>query len=217
VLTTGLAVLVGLVVGLSLPVRRNHYARLRPRGLGVFAVGVVAQIVASHVTGRPGFTLLLLAYAALIVFALLNVHIPGAFVLAFGLAMNLAVIAVNVGMPVHPRALVDAGVIRADELPTVSLNGHRHFEGRDDELTFLDDRIPLPIASQALSFGDLVLAFGAADVVAHIVRRRRGQVHVPQHMIDLREPRATRTRPAAEPVISVREAEEERLLEDVNA
>ena len=45
---------------------RNRFARVRPSGLPVLAVGVVAQIIATNVNGSFGDVLVLGAYAALI-------------------------------------------------------------------------------------------------------------------------------------------------------
>src|SRR5262249_51461091 len=85
VVITGLAVLIGLVIGLVLPHRHHRVARPRPRALVVLGAGVAAQVAAAEVSGRPGLALLLGAYALLVLFALANVHIPGAVVLAIGL------------------------------------------------------------------------------------------------------------------------------------
>lgn len=171
-LLAGLAILFGLIVGLVLPPRPHRFARLTMGWLPLLAAGIAGQIVASGVDGRGGRALLLVAYGSLVAFALANLHVPGTGVVAIGLALNALVIALNGGMPVHPQALVDAGVIERGELPTVTLAGHRHLEDAD-RLTILDDRVPMPLGRQVVSFGDLILAVGAADVVAHISRRRR--------------------------------------------
>jgi hypothetical protein len=129
-------------------------------------------VSAASIGGRPGLALVLGAYVVLIGFALRNSHVPGTGVLAIGLALNAVVVGVNAGMPVHPQSLVDAGVVHRDQLDTAGLVGHRHLEAAD-HLTILDDRIPLPPARQVLSFGDLIIAVAAGDVVAHVSRRRR--------------------------------------------
>lgn len=183
-LITGVAVLVGLIVGVALPPRPSHVARPVPRWLWLLALGVVAQVSAASIGGRPGLALVLGAYAMLIVFALRNSHVSGTGVLAIGLALNALVVAVNAGMPVHPQSLVDAGVVHGDQLATVGLLGHRHLEA-GDHLMILDDRIPLPPARQVLSFGDLIIAVAAADVVAHVSRRRRRALAVTP-VVDLR-------------------------------
>lgn len=207
-LLTGVAVLVGLVLGPLLPARRNRFARPQLNAIGLLVVGVAFQLVGSQVTGRPGLALVLLSYAAILRFALRNVHIPGTIVLSIGLLMNATVIAANGAMPVHAEALVDANVVDRSDLDAVSLGGHRHLERMDSRLTFLDDRVPLPIGSRVVSFGDLVLAFAAADIVTHLSRRRRRRP--PAHLkvvIDLREPH-TQPQPKPEPVAPVRVLEE---------
>jgi hypothetical protein len=89
----------------------------------------------------------------------------------------------------------------------------------------------LPPAGQVLSFGDLILAVGAADVIAHIARRGRNREQgldvLDEHglplvradgTIDLRRHRGTppkhaagRSRPPA------RERERERELQEVTS
>jgi hypothetical protein len=178
VLVAGIAVLIGLVVGLLLPPRHHRVARPRPRSLWILFVGVTGQIVAASVGGGFGLALVLASYATLIAFALRSSHLQGTGVVAVGLGLNALVVAINGGMAVHPQSLVDAGIVRADQAHSVQLAGHRHLEDSGDHLTILDDRIPLPPAGQVLSFGDLILAVGAADVVAHIARRGRAREHV---------------------------------------
>lgn len=199
-LLTGCAVLVGLAIGLALPARRHHRSRPRLRWLVLLASGLVLQVVAAGLDGWAPRAVVLVAYGALITFALGNLQVPGTGVLAIGLAMNALVIGVNGSMPVQANALVGAGVLRADELDRVVLQGHRRLEARGDRLTLLDDRIPLPAAGQVVSFGDLVLAVAAADIVANFSRRRRQRpgVHAAP-VIDLREEKvraAKQVRPA---------------------
>lgn len=199
-LLTGFAVLVGLAVGLALPARRHHRSKPRLRWLILLAGGLVLQVLAASMVGWWSTAIVLLAYGALIAFALGNLQLPGTGVLSIGLAMNALVIGVNGSMPVHSNALVAAGVVRAEELDRVSLQGHRRLETSSTRLTFLDDRIPVPATGQVVSFGDLVLAVAAADIVANFARRRRQWpgVHAAP-VIDLREEKvraARQVRPA---------------------
>lgn len=212
---TGVAVLIGLMIGVALPARRQRFARPKLRALPVLALGVVVQVIATGIDGGQGLALVLAAYGALLAFAFSNIHVPGTGILALGLAMNALVIAVNGSMPVHPAALVDAGVITADEVGTVSLSGHRHLEKRDDWLTFLDDRIPLPLGAQVISFGDLVLAVAAADVVAHIARRRRQQPGA--HAIRVIDLRHEHEHEPPHPAPKKGVARPKRVLEEVGA
>lgn len=202
-LLTGFAVLVGLAVGLALPARRHHRSRPHLRWPILLASGVVLQVVAAGTSGWVSTAGILLAYGSLIAFALGNLQVPGTGVLAIGLGMNALVIGVNGSMPVHPQGLVAAGVVRSDEITRVSLQGHRRLETGSDRLSFLDDRIPVPATAQVVSFGDLVLAIAAADIVANLARRRRqwpGSHAAP--VIDLREETvraAKQVRPARVP------------------
>lgn len=145
-----MALLVGVVGGLAAGGRLNNLGRRPFRATPLLVAGVVLQLLNSP-------SALALSYACLVVFALLNLRIPGFGLLAFGLALNAAVVSANTGMPVHDGSL--------------ALSGRHHAEGPGDRLTVLDDRLDVPPLGEILSFGDLVLAFGLATAMASLVRR----------------------------------------------
>ena len=162
------AVLVGIGIGLALHPRPTRFARPRIRLLPALLVGVLAQVVANRGTGGASVVLGIAAVSLLVAFALANLHLTGMGVMTVGLSINLLVMMMNGGMPVSARAL------RAVDLPaTTDLNGARHVERSSDEMTVLGDIIPL--RGQVVSYGDLIIAVAAADVVAHVVRRQRRQ------------------------------------------
>src|SRR5690606_37241575 len=110
---------------------------------------------------------------ALFAFALRNVRTAGMSVLAIGVLANLVPTFVNNGLPVRPEALVVAGIVEPDELDRVEQRGARRLEEPTQQLRFLGDVIPLPETSQVLSFGDLIVLVGLADVTANLTRMRR--------------------------------------------
>ena len=129
-------------------------------------IGVLGQVLANRQTGHTAVVLGIAALSALVAFAVANLHLTGMGVMTIGLSTNLLIIMMNGGMPVSERAL------RAANLPSSSeLNGARHVERSNDELTVLGDIIPLN--GQVVSYGDLIIAMATADVVAHLARPQR--------------------------------------------
>jgi hypothetical protein len=89
------------------------------------------------------------------------------------LCANVAVVVLNDGMPVRRDALVSAHLATADEVDRVEISGVQRLERDGDRLLFLGDVIPLPETNQVLSFGDLIILAGLADVAANLLLGRR--------------------------------------------
>jgi hypothetical protein len=169
------AVLVGLIGGRLLPPRRRHQAGVRLRWWGLLPTGLLLALAASRLDGTLAVLTGIAGFAALVAFTSRNLHLAGMGVITIGLALNLLGIVVNWGLPVSPRALVEADVVDAEEVQGVDLEGYRTLETADDPLPILGDAIPLPFGRRVVSFGDLIVAFGAASVVANLTRRRYRQ------------------------------------------
>lgn len=171
---SALALVVGGVVGLILGGDLRHLATWRLRSWWLLVPGVFGQIAADHwhLAGL-GTVVLLAAYLCLLVFAGRNILLVGMGVVAVGLVANVAVITVDRGMPVHPAAVVRAGIATPGQLAAVSYGRRHHLETGGDHVTFLDDRLPVGAAHQVLSIGDLILFVGVADVAANLIRRPR--------------------------------------------
>jgi hypothetical protein len=136
--------------------------------------GAVLQVVA------PNSAALVASLLCLLAFCLANVRRVGMGVVAVGLGLNALVIAANGAMPVRPAALVRAGVVDdLDEAATHDLGAKRRLEEPGDRLTVLGDVLPARPLHQVLSFGDLIVAAGTADVVTHLMRRRRTRLLTP--------------------------------------
>lgn len=175
---TALALAGGLAVGLLAGGRPQFAATRTLRWWPALLAGMGAQAVAGWAGGRAGAGLLVASYVLLLVFAVANVATVGMWMVATGIAMNLAVIAVNDGMPVRPAALVAAGVAEPDEVGALDLGSKHHLERPSDRLVALGDVIPVAPLREVLSFGDVVMAVGAADVLAHLLApspRRRSR------------------------------------------
>lgn len=176
---TAVAVAIGLAAGLlagGRPSGDRHTFRLWPALL----FGVVAQWLPDLPGVPDGAAPLAVAcsYLALIAFAVANLRLVGMPVVLVGLVLNMAVIVANGGMPVRVEALVAAGIVEADEVSAVDLGPKRHLEEEADVLAVLGDVLPVAPLREVISFGDLILAAGVADVAFRLLkptvpRRRR--------------------------------------------
>ena len=165
------AIVAGVVIGL---LRGGRFERLADASFRVWPLlilGVVVQGAASF-TAEGAVALILVSYALLLLFTALNLQHAGMGVVFVGIAMNVAVIGANGGMPVRDDAIVAAGIVDHERIPELEFGSKRHLETEDDRLTILGDIIPVPVAEEVLSFGDLVMSVGVAAVLANLLRRR---------------------------------------------
>lgn len=178
VVYVAVALAVGVLLGRLRGGRVAHVAEADVRWPLVFAAGIAAQLASIAVDGDAGVVLLVASFVLIGVFTARNLTRPGMGVVLVGVAANALVVGVNAGMPVRESAIVRSGLAERDEIDELDFNAKWHLETADDDLTFLGDIIPVPGAREVLSFGDLILAVGAADVVVHLMRprgvRRRG-------------------------------------------
>lgn len=172
------AAALGVVAGYATGGRLRHLGDRPARGWPLLVGGVALQLV-------PGIGALEGAALALVLgslgllgaFTIANLRLVGMAVVTVGLGLNVVVIALNGAMPVRPAALVRAGVVDdAAEARTLDLGVKRRLEEPGDRLAVLGDVLPVRPLRQVLSFGDLVLAAGTADVVAHLMHRRRARL-----------------------------------------
>ncbi|MHB1533736.1 MAG: DUF5317 family protein [Acidimicrobiales bacterium] len=183
-----LALIAGGALGGIAGGRLRSLAGHRIRGWGLALGGIGLELVAGNrMLGPAGEAVLLGGYVCLLGFAAANAHLAGVGVLAAGLVANLAVITADGAMPVLPTAVVRAGIATPATVAGVDYGPRHHPQRRGDHLTFLDDRIPLAPLHQVVSFGDLVLAGGVADVAAHLMQpaprhRRRSRSHSVQRV-----------------------------------
>lgn len=173
---TIVAVATGFGVGMIAGGRPRYLAARRFIALPLLLSGLVLQAVSSRIDGGASVALLILSYVLLVSFAASNLQFVGLALVLLGLALNLLTIAVNQGMPVRPAAVVAAHLASPSEVAALHLRGKHHLERRDDRLMAISDILPDPLFHEVLSFGDLILSVGVADVIAHLLRppRRRG-------------------------------------------
>ena len=153
--TVALAVGLALVTGGSL--RSIAATDVRHPGVLVGAVGIQLGLEILPPTrgtaGHLASALLVVSYAFLLLFCALNFRLRGLAVVAFGIALNGAVISLNRGMP-----------IRAPQAAVTATTKH-HAERPSDKLKPLGDIILIPALRQSLSFGDLIMMVGLVDVL----------------------------------------------------
>ncbi len=156
--------------------RLDRLEALRPRWWGLVILGLGIQFIPLP-NGASGTDLLIrtavlaLSYSLLLTFALVNVRMPGMFLVVIGLACNMTVIVVNGGMPASAQALIDSG--QEDVVAYVREQGadKHHLLTDDDRLTFLADviAVPQPIG-QAVSVGDILVYAGLTWLIVATMR-----------------------------------------------
>lgn len=166
------AVTAGVVLGALAGGRPRHVGEHRFRFWPLLGAGLLLQAAGAGLGPATTFALPA-SFAFLLAFAAANVMVVGMWLVALGIGLNLAVIAVNGGMPVRPAAVVAAGLATPAEAAQLHYDGKRHVERPSDRLLVLADTLPVRPLREVLSFGDLVMAVGAADVVAHLLRPAR--------------------------------------------
>jgi hypothetical protein len=169
-------VVISVVLGYALGGRLHRLEALRPRWWGLVILGLGIQFiplpegdVGTDLVVRTG--VLSLSYTLLVAFALVNVRMPGMFLVVIGLAGNFAVIAVNGGMPASAEALIDSG--QEDVLAYLRDEGadKHHLLTDEDELTFLADVIAVPQpVGQAISVGDVFVYVGLIWLIVAAMR-----------------------------------------------
>ena len=181
-----LAYAIIVLIILAILFRRDLSAlgQISYRGSRVFVGGVIGLFIlqAGLVIYMPGQALwqmifLNLSQIALISLFLLNHHIPGAKLFAFGIALNVLVMVANGGwMPVTPEM---AHFVHPDR-PVVeqvrsSSSKNIILSRSETNLWILSDIIPviLPWRRNAVSMGDVVLVAGVAQFIFQATAKKR--------------------------------------------
>ena len=157
------ALAAGVIAGFVSGGRPSNVYNRAVAGTGALAAAVIFQLVPWLIDASPstGLVCVIVSYGLLTAFALMNIRLIGMPVVLVGLLLNFAVITVNSGMPV-----------RADAMYTVDRNpgalektAKRHVETSDDKIALLGDVLPIEPFHEVISFGDLIMAFGLANVL----------------------------------------------------
>lgn len=168
-------VVIAVLIGYLLGGRLRGFEGFRLRWWLLAPIGLALQLV--PVTDGAATAALITSYVLLLAFTAANVRVPGVLLILLGLALNLAVIAPNGGMPVSRDALARSGQestladLRAGE------GVKHHLEEPDDVLTPLSDVIAIgrPI-DQVASVGDVLVYVGLVWLIVAVMRgvRRDG-------------------------------------------
>lgn len=172
---TLLAVATGLGIGVLAGGRLTHLGSRSLRRWPLLLGGLGAQVLSAPVGGDASFALLIVSYALLLAFAAANVVVVGMWLVALGIGLNLVVIAVNGGMPVRESALRAAGAVDPGAAVAPQPGRKQHLERPSDRLVALGDILPVRPLREVVSFGDVVMAVGVADVAAHLLRPPAGR------------------------------------------
>ena len=176
------AAVYGLVRGGSL----ESLARTDFRFVWVLFAGLFVQVAfdlwdPDWLSETGDLVVLLTTHVAVAAFLALNRHLPGMWLAAGGLLLNVLVIGVNGGMPVSLEAAEVAGI------SDFSAWGIKHEPLTDDTLLpWIADVIPVPGFKKLISIGDVVLAAG----IGWLVYRRTLEVEPNEDRDEVR-PRAT--------------------------
>jgi Family of unknown function (DUF5317) len=164
-----LAIVAGLVAGGSL--RRFEHLPIHWWG---FALAGLALQSAPFRDSRVAFAALLGSYVLLVAFSLVNRRLVAAPLPLVGLALNIAVVAPNRGMPVSEPAV--RTLTSAPASQTGEITGKHHIQTNSDVLPLLGDVIPVPAPfGVILSVGDLFLYAGLVVFVVSVMLGRPGE------------------------------------------
>jgi hypothetical protein len=166
------ALVVGVALGFATGGRVSNVDRRSLELVWMLVASVAIQAAAEvlDVPDSAGLAMVLISYVGLTGFAFANVRLVGMPVVIVGLVCNIVVIAANGGMPVRAESILASRAATSDELDTLDFGAKRHLEDERDVIVFLGDIIPVRPTREVLSFGDLILAFGVADVVFRLLR-----------------------------------------------
>jgi MFS family permease len=169
----GLVLVAGLAIAWALGARLSELTRLRFRGdaLVFLALGLQLAVFTplnAHIPAGLDTALHLLSYLLLIGFFLLNIRLPGFWLVGFGLVANALVIAINGGrMPISLHTWRATGAPALLITATGSSNNNT-LAGPGTHLGWLGDVFPLPQAlplATAISIGDILMLMGMVAFV----------------------------------------------------
>jgi Family of unknown function (DUF5317) len=179
------AMAIGFLVSLAFGGRFRHLAGKSFRIWLLLPIGLLLQLLVQRDGAPAPFALLLLSYVCLIGFGIANWRLTGMWLIVLGFSLNLFCIALNHGMPVSRTAIGSLGI---QEQP---FGVKHHLERPSDKLVFLGDIIPVPSpVNEALSFGDMIMTVGVANLLFNLMRPPRRELRARN--------RSSRPRPAVD-------------------
>ncbi len=167
------AVLAGIAVGWFNGGHLSELRRLQINSPLLVAAVIGSGLAIDHYDIAVAPLVAVIGIVAGVGFAFRNIHLAGMVVVGIGIFANLLPVVLNGAVPVRADALVDAEMIEEADIAGLSINGSRELTGDSTILAVLGDTIPVRLTSQVMSYGDLILLVGLADVIANGMRRRK--------------------------------------------
>jgi hypothetical protein len=180
-------VVAGLLAGYLAGGSVRNFDRVHVHWWGAAIGGLALQVLPLRrwVDDDVAVAALVSSYALLIAFVWVNRRLPAAPLLLVGLALNMAVITLNGGMPVSESAISISGGHHGT-LPAAIDDGKHHVMTSSDVLTPLADIIALPPpVATVLSIGDLFLYAGIAAFTVIVMRGRFAENRRPPAWIQM--------------------------------
>jgi hypothetical protein len=150
----------------------GHGPHPRLRRWPLLAAGLALLLLAAVTHDDVCTVAYALGLAAVAAFCGANWQLTGLLVVGLGVVLNLGAVVLDNGVPVRPRALVQAHAATARDVGAHHVRDPRHLETGEDEYGWLGDVIPVPLAHQVISWGDLLVLVGLFDVARDLARRR---------------------------------------------
>jgi len=201
-------VVVGAIIGKICGGTLSRLAELRFRAPALIFAVLAAQALLGRAPGELRAGVVVLSYAAVGAWIVLNmsgrsVALRAAFVMVgLGWAMNFAAIAPTGAMPVSEEALRTVGVSTTINVQNGHLSKHARREERN-ATTWLGDEIPIPRLRAVISLGDIVLALGILLLVTSAtVRPSPALLRHSQNVVAPNRPNRALTTLAASPASS---------------
>jgi Family of unknown function (DUF5317) len=177
----GSVILLSVLTGYLVGGRLRGFERLSLRHWWLAPIGLGLQVLPLP-DARHGTDLLVrmavlgVSYALLLLFAGMNIRIPGMPLLFVGLTLNAVVVIANGGMPYSRQALEASGQTAALKHLTADEGSKHHLMTSEDRLTPLADVIPIPQPiGQVASVGDVFVYAGLAWLIVAVMRGRTGE------------------------------------------
>jgi len=166
------AALAGLAFGIIRGGRLANLMRIRVHAPLLAVVAIGSGMALDHWSVSLPRLVAFAGIVAGLTLAWRNIHLAGMMIVGIGITANLLPVVLNGAVTVRSDALTEAQIIQPSELPLATLSGSREFADGSTLLPDLGDTIPLRVTNQVLSYGDLILLVGMADVIANGMRRK---------------------------------------------
>ncbi len=170
-----LAVALGAAVGLWRGGRLSAVIDVQLRWWSLLIVAIGIQLSLGWLPTPTRWALVLLCCGFVLAWISANFRVLGTRfglgLLFGGILANTIVIAANKGMPVDIHALVISGRAASTNVAHGFLFKHTTMTSHTT-LSWLADRLPIPVIKEVMSFGDVLMLIGLGAIVCRITQPR---------------------------------------------